>query len=36
MQFKQAEWDEANKRYVDGDIVINYPGKPVWDDIGWN
>jgi len=33
MQFKQAEWDEANKRYVDGDIVINYSGKPVWDDI---
>jgi len=32
-QFKQAEWDEANQRYVGGDIVINYPGKPVWDDI---
>ena len=33
MQFKQAEWDEANKKYVNGDIIINYPGKPVWDDI---
>jgi len=33
MQLKQAEWDEANKKYVNGDIVINYPGKPVWDDI---
>ncbi|MEE8167709.1 MAG: hypothetical protein V3T58_02410 [Candidatus Hydrothermarchaeales archaeon] len=33
MQFKQAEWDEANKKYVNGDIAINYPGKPVWDDI---
>ncbi len=33
MQFKQAEWDEAEQRYVDGDIAINYPGKPVWDDI---
>jgi hypothetical protein len=33
MQFKQAEWDEANQRYVGGDIAINYPGKPVWDDI---
>jgi len=33
MQFKQAEWDEASLRYVNGDIAINYPGKPVWDDI---
>jgi len=33
MQFKQAEWDEADQRYVGGDIAINYPGKPVWDDI---
>jgi hypothetical protein len=33
MQLKQAEWDEANQRYAGGDIVINYPGKPVWDDI---
>ncbi|MFQ5975882.1 MAG: hypothetical protein ACE5J5_06180 [Candidatus Hydrothermarchaeales archaeon] len=33
MQLKQAEWDEAAKKYVDGDIIINYPGKPVWDDI---
>ena len=32
-QFKQAEWDEETQRYVNGDIVINYPGKPVWDDI---
>lgn len=32
-QFKQAEWDEAGQRYVNGDITINYPGKPVWDDI---
>lgn len=32
-QFKQAEWDEENQKYVDGDIVINSPGKPVWDDI---
>ncbi len=33
MQLKQAEWDEEGKRYVNGDIAINYPGKPVWDDI---
>jgi hypothetical protein len=33
MQFKQAEWDEADKKYVNGDIVINYPGQPIWDDI---
>ena len=33
MQFKQAEWNEAEQRYVNGDIAINYPGKPVWDDI---
>ena len=32
-QLKQAEWDKANQKYIDGDIVINYPGKPVWDDI---
>lgn len=32
-QFKQADWDEASQRYVNGDIVINTPGKPVWDDI---
>ena len=32
-QLKQAEWDKANQKYTDGDIVINYPGKPVWDDI---
>jgi len=33
MQLRQAAWDESNKKYVNGDIVINYPGKPVWDDI---
>lgn len=33
MQLKQAEWNEAEQRYVDGDIAINFPGKPVWDDI---
>ena len=33
MQLKQAAWDEAEQRYVNGDIAINYPGKPVWDDI---
>ncbi len=33
MQFKQAEWNEERKKYVNGDIVINYPGQPVWDDI---
>ncbi len=33
MQLKQAEWDEGKNRYVNGDIVINYPGQPVWDDI---
>jgi hypothetical protein len=33
MQLKQAKWDEANKKYVNGDIAINYPDKPVWDDI---
>ncbi len=32
-QLKQAKWDEAAQKYVGGDIVINYPGKPVWDDI---
>ena len=32
-QFKEAEWDEENKKYIKGDIVINYPDKPVWDDI---
>jgi len=32
-QLQQAKWDEAAKKYVGGDIVINYPGKPVWDDI---
>jgi hypothetical protein len=32
-QLREAVWDEANKSYVRGDIAINYPGKPVWDDI---
>ncbi len=32
-QLKQATWDEEKKRYFQGDIVINSPGKPVWDDI---
>ncbi|MFQ5953778.1 MAG: hypothetical protein ACE5JZ_01780 [Kiloniellales bacterium] len=32
-QLKRAEWDQANERYVNGDIVLNTPGKPVWDDI---
>ena len=32
-QLKEATWDESQKKYVNGDIVINYPGKPVWDDI---
>ncbi len=33
MQLRQAKWNEADKKYVGGDIIINYPGKPVWDDI---
>ncbi len=32
-QFKQAEWDEENKKYANGDIAVNSPGQPVWDDI---
>ncbi|MDA2933783.1 hypothetical protein MYX82_05515 [Acidobacteria bacterium AH-259-D05] len=32
-QLKEAKWNEATQKYVGGDIVINYPGKPVWDDI---
>ncbi|MDA2924783.1 hypothetical protein MYX65_09045 [Acidobacteria bacterium AH-259-L09] len=32
-QLKQAKWDGTSRKYVGGDIVINYPGKPVWDDI---
>lgn len=32
-QLKAARWDEENKKYVGGDIAINFPGKPVWDDI---
>ncbi len=32
-QLKEAEWDETDKKYVNGDVVINYPGRPVWDDI---
>jgi hypothetical protein len=33
LQFKEAEWDEENQKYVNGDIALNTPGKPVWDDI---
>lgn len=33
IQLRQAEWDENQERYVNGDIAINFPGKPVWDDI---
>ena len=33
MQLKQAKWDDENKQYKNGDIAINYPDKPVWDDI---
>lgn len=32
-QFKQAAWDKTKKKYTNGDIVINTPGNPVWDDI---
>ena len=32
-QLREAAWDETNKKYVGGDIVINRPRKPVWDDI---
>jgi hypothetical protein len=32
-QLKQAKWSETKQRYVCGDIVINYPGKPIWDDV---
>lgn len=32
-QLKEAEWDEKKQKYVHGDVVINSPGKPVWDDI---
>lgn len=32
-QLKQARWDENQEKYVDGDIVINYSGTPIWDDI---
>ncbi len=32
-QLKEAKWDHSSGRYVGGDIVINYPGEPVWDDI---
>lgn len=33
MQFRRARWDETKRKYVNGDIAINYPGQPVWDDI---
>ncbi len=32
-QLREATWDEANQCYVNGDIAINTPGNPVWDDI---
>jgi hypothetical protein len=32
-QLHEAEWDEENQKYVKGDIALNTPGKPVWDDI---
>ena len=32
-QLQEAAWDDASKMYVGGDIVINHPGQPVWDDI---
>lgn len=32
-QLKEATWDEENQKYVGGDVAINSPGKPVWDDI---
>ena len=32
-QLKEAEWDEQNQKYANGDIALNTPGKPVWDDI---
>lgn len=32
-QLKEAVWNDEKKKYVDGDVIINYPGKPVWDDV---
>lgn len=32
-QLREAAWDEENDKYVNGDVAINSPGKPVWDDI---
>jgi hypothetical protein len=32
-QLKEAVWDEASKKYLNGDVIINTPGKPVWDDV---
>lgn len=32
-QLKEASWDEENEKYANGDVAINSPGKPVWDDI---
>ncbi len=31
-QLRKAVWDKNQKRYINGDNVINNPGKPVWDD----
>ncbi len=33
LQLKEAEWDEAAEKYRNGDVAINRPGQPVWDDI---
>lgn len=32
-QLKEAQWDETNQKYINGDIAFNTPGNPVWDDI---
>ena len=32
-QLQEAEWNEEQQKYMNGDIAVNYPGKPVWDDI---
>jgi len=32
-QLKEAGWDEENQKYANGDIALNTPGGPVWDDI---
>ena len=32
-QIKEAKWNDEKQKYENGDIAINTPGKPVWDDI---